>query len=485
MRLLSKSRILSGLQCAKRLYLEIHHPELGEESAASKKAFNIGHQVTAMARLCFPDGILIGYETDIQQALSATDRVISGHPPDITLFEPAFSFGDAVARTDILLVRDGRLSIKEVKSSSTVKPTHITDAAIQAWILQGRGFDLDRVSILHINTDFVYQGDGDYSGLFNETDITDQIEAIQEDIPGWLEAFQHMLEGNIPEISTGAHCNSPYPCQFNKHCSADDPEYPVSLLPRATKLAKQLEAMGYRDLRDVPPELLNNDTQRRIQACSKSNSVYVSEVVAEQLNLLPYPRYYLDFESVQFAVPIWAGTRPFEQLPFQWSCHIERDAVVNLEHMEFLAESGEPPMRQFAESLIACLGSDGPVLVYSNFERTTLRQLQQHFPDLHVALENIVDRLVDLLPVAEQHYYHPAMKGSWSIKSVLPTIAPELDYKALSVQDGNMAQVAFLEMIDNAISPDRRKEIRAALLEYCGQDTLAMVKLCKYFSLDH
>lgn len=481
MRLLSKSRILSGLQCAKRLYLEIHHPELGENSKAAEKAFNIGHQVTAMARLSFPDGMLIGYETDIQQALSATDIALAARPVNITLFEPAFSFGDAVARTDILVVRDGRVAIKEVKSSSSVKPTHITDAAIQAWILEGLGYTLDSVSILHIDTDFVYQGDGDYSGLFHEANITDQIEAILDDIPGWLDAFRHMLEDGVPEISTGPHCSSPYPCQFSKHCSVDAPEYPVSLLPRAAKLAKQLEAMGYRDLRDVPPELLNNDIQRRIQACSKNNAVYVSDEVAEQLSMLPYPRYYLDFESVQFPIPIWAGTRPFEQLPFQWSCHIEHDEDGGLEHKEFLAKSGEPPMRQFTESLIACLGSDGPVLVYSNFERTTIRQLQQRFPDLNAALENIVDRLVDLLPVAEHHYYHPAMKGSWSIKAVLPTIAPELDYKALSVQDGNMAQLAFLEMIDNDTEPVRRQDIRAALLEYCGQDTLAMVRLYQFF----
>lgn len=252
MRLLSKSLILSGLQCGKRLYLEIHHPELGENSKAAEKAFNIGHQVTAMARLSFPDGILIGYETDIQQALSATDGALAAQSGDITLFEPAFSFGDAVARTDILVVRDGRVAIKEVKSSSSVKPTHITDAAIQAWILQGLGYTVDSVSILHINTDFVYQGDGDYSGLLHEGDITDQIEAILDDIPGWLDAFRHMLEDSVPEISTGSHCNSPNPCQFINHCSADDPEYPVSLLPRAAKLAKQLEAMGYRDLREVP-----------------------------------------------------------------------------------------------------------------------------------------------------------------------------------------------------------------------------------------
>lgn len=486
MRLLSKSRILSGLQCAKRLYLETHHPGLGETSKTAEKAFNIGHQVTAMARLSFPDGMLIGYETDIQQALYATDTALADRPGDITLFEPAFSFGDAVARTDILIVCDGRVAIKEVKSSSSVKPTHITDAAIQAWILQGLGYTVDSVSILHINTDFVYQGDGNYSGLFHEADITDQIGAIQDDIPGWLDAFRHMLEDGVPAISMGPHCSSPYPCQFKNNCTAYAPEYPVSMLPRAAKLAKQLEAMGYSDLRDVPPDLLNNDMQRRIQACSKNNAVYVSDDVAEQLSQLPYPRYYLDFESVQFPIPIWAGTRPFDQLPFQWSCHIEHDAGSSLEHKDYLAESGKPPMRQFTESLITCLGSDGPVLVYSNFERTTIRQLQQRFPDLVTDLENIVDRLVDLLPVAEQHYYHPAMKGSWSIKAVLPTIAPELDYKALSVQDGNMAQMVFLEMIDNATGGERRDEIRAALLEYCGQDTLAMVRLFSFFQeFDH
>lgn len=193
------------------------------------------------------------------------------------------------------------------------------------------------------------------------------------------------------------------------------------------------------------------------------------------MNDLDWPRYYLDFETITFAVPIWTATRPYEQLPFQWSCHVERQPGV-LEHAEYLDTTGVSPMRSFAESLVRQLGDTGPLFVYSAFGSTRLRELASRYPDLAGAIHDVIDRLVDLLPLTRKHYYHPAMKGSFSIKAVLPTVAPDLNYETLNeVHDGTEAQVAYLEMVDTDASPERQVQLGKALLAYCKLDTLAMV----------
>jgi hypothetical protein len=237
---------------------------------------------------------------------------------------------------------------------------------------------------------------------------------------------------------------------------------------------------GYADLRQVPPDRLSKPRHRRMQRVAMTERAELDPVAGETLRHLPYPRYYLDFESIQFAAPIWAGTRPYQQLVFQWSCHIEREPG-KLEHAEYLGESGQDPRRAFAERLIATLGEHGPVFVYNqSFEGGCLRQLAAAYADLAKPLQALCERLADLLPLARKHYYHPAMQGSWSIKAVLPTVAPDLAYETLAVQHGGMAQQACLELIEPGITPQRREELRQGLLAYCGLDTLALVRLVWY-----
>ncbi len=189
----------------------------------------------------------------------------------------------------------------------------------------------------------------------------------------------------------------------------------------------------------------------------------------------------MDFETINFAVPRWAGTRPHQQLPFQWSCHIDRGGR-ELEHREFLDTSGNSPRRAFAESLIEAVEIDGPIIVYGTFESTVLKTLIEFCPDLEVPINNIIDRLVNLLPWLQNHYYHPAMKGSWSIKAVLPTVAPHLDYKQLEdVKNGTLAQLAYLDIINPETDQTVRKLKIYNLLKYCQLDTKAMVEVVKYF----
>ncbi len=257
------------------------------------------------------------------------------------------------------------------------------------------------------------------------------------------------------------------------------------MLPRGGKAVATLRAAGYRDLRDVPDGTLTAPNHVRVWRATKTGRPDITPGAGAELAALPYPRFYLDFETVQMAVPIWAGTRPYEQLPFQWSCHVEK-ADGSLEHGAFLDLSGTPPMRAFAESLIAFVGTDGPIFSYSSFEQTILKRCAIRFPDLGRTSEcDSRTRLVDLLPLAERSYYHPAMMGSWSIKSVVPTIAPDLDYGKLGeVQDGGQAGVAYLEAIDPRTATARREAIERDLSAYCAHDTLAMVRLA-HFLIEH
>jgi hypothetical protein len=238
---------------------------------------------------------------------------------------------------------------------------------------------------------------------------------------------------------------------------------------------------GYRDVRDVPAAEINGEKQLRIRRVTVDGTPELLAGARDFVATLPYPRFYLDFETIGPAIPLWAGTRPYQTLPFQWSCHVERAPGV-MEYAEFLDLSGEPPMRALAEKMIAALESAGPVLMYTSYERTVIQGLAAMFPDLAAALQAIDARLVDLHPVAAANYYHPDMLGSWSIKAVLPTIAPDMDYSLLEgIQEGTGASRAYLEAIRPDTSAERREEIRRNLLKYCKHDTEAMVRLVRFF----
>ncbi len=262
-------------------------------------------------------------------------------------------------------------------------------------------------------------------------------------------------------------------------------EWPVTWLPRVqTKALKTLlESKTVTDLRDVPDELLN-DRQRRVKKHTVSGTVFFdAQNAALGLAAHRLPAYFLDFETIHFAVPIWKGTRPYQHIPFQFSLH-RLGRTGKLDHKSFLDLSGKDPSKAFAESLIAVCGERGPVFVYNaGFERARIKELADRYPRLKKQLLAINDRVVDLLRVAEEHYYHPSQQGSWSIKKVLPAVAPDLCYDDLDgVQDGGMAMDAFVEAISSSTTKSRKDEIHSQLLAYCCLDTYAMVRLWHFFS---
>jgi hypothetical protein len=285
----------------------------------------------------------------------------------------------------------------------------------------------------------------------------------------------------MPLVDVGAHCRKPYECPFIAHCWPGDTEYPITGLGGGLAKLGEYVALGYRDIRDVPADKLTAELQQRIRRVTLSGKPEVIPGATEILTALPYPRYYLDFETIAPAVPIWAGTRPYAAVPVQWSCHIEQDGG-ELQHEEFLDLSGLPPMRALAEAMISCLKTSGPVLMYTSYEKGVINGLIESFPDLEEPLQGIVDRLVDLHPIVKAHYYHPQMLGSWSIKAVLPAIAPGMSYATLEgINEGTGASDGYLEAINPGTDPARKRALEKQLLRYCRFDTEAMVEIVKFF----
>jgi hypothetical protein len=479
---LSKSRLMSWRQCPKRLWLEKRRPDLVQFSAATQAAFATGHEIGGIARQLYdPDGsgVLIGAAGDMAAALRETAAALA-RPAATPLFEATFERDGLLIRADVLDRKAARLI--EVKSSTSCKDEHVIDCAIQAWVLETSAVPPESVALAHVNNQFVYQGDGDYRGLLTEKDLAAAIVAPRQQVPGWLAAARQAVAGDCPDAAIGRRCKAPYECPFMAHCWPQT-DYPLDTLPGIGKRLDELLAQGYRDVRELPEASVGGKEALRVWRAARSGQPEPAAPVRAELAALGWPRYYLDFETIGGAVPRWAGTRPYQPVPFQWSLHVE-PAPGQLEHAEFLDLSGGFPARAAADALLAAIGTAGPVLTWTGYEKQCLGTLAAFCPEHAEALAAVVERLVDLHPVIKRGYYHPAMQGSWSIKALLPVIAPELDYAQLEgVHDGGGAQLAWAEAVAPQTTAARRSELRGQLLRYCAHDTLAMLRVVNFFSV--
>ncbi|MCH8071720.1 MAG: DUF2779 domain-containing protein [Proteobacteria bacterium] len=477
---LSKSRLMSARQCLKRLHLEVHQPELMVHSAATQAAFNTGHAVGEVAQQLYgnDDAVVIPYEGGMGKALKKTARLVS-EGPRYPIFEATFQHGGVLVRVDALLPDGDAWRIVEVKASTSVKDEHVFDCAAQRWVVEGSGHELTGIALAHVDNTFVYAGEGDFDGLLIESDQTESTDSLLGIIPEWISKAQDAASGAEPAIGVGAHCFKPYECPFVSRCWPSNSEYPVQGLGGGKAKLGAWIAEGIEDIRDVPVTRLS-EKQQWIQTVTRSGQAELLPGAGAFVASLEFPRYYLDFETIMPAIPIWAGTRPYETLPIQFSCHYETAPGV-LEHADFLDLSGDPPMRRLAESMIRALGKEGPVLMYTSYERTVISGLIERFPDLEEPLQAIIDRLVDLHPPTQQFYYHPAMAGSWSLKAVLPTIAADMRYSELQgIQEGTAASEGYLEAMQPDTSPERKAELKEQLLQYCKFDTAALVRLVQF-----
>lgn len=493
MRTLSKSKLLAARQCPKRLWLEIHRPELRLDSEAAQASFAVGHRVGDIAQKLYDPkgkGQLIEPKTEgFTAAFARTSQLLAQSQP---IFEASFTAAGALAMADVMLPirKSGKRAWRmiEVKSATSVKDYHRDDAAIQAFVARSSGVPLASIALAHIDSKWVYPGGNDYQGLLLEEDLTAEAFGREAEVKAWIADAQAIARKRTePVICTGAQCNDPFECGFLSYCKMQEPqaEYPVQWLPGAPSKALKalIEDDGVTDLRHVPDELLN-ERQQRVKAHTLSGTAYFDGAnAATDLAGHKLPVCFLDFETIQFAIPIWKGTRPYQQIPFQLSLH-RLGRTGKLQQQSFLDISGNDPSRAFADALIAACGERGPVFVYNaGFETARIKELADRFPRLKRSLLAINERVVDLLPVARERYYHPSQQGSWSIKKVLPAVAPDLSYDKLEgVQDGGLAMNAYLEAIATATTATRKAQIEKQLLAYCALDTYAMVRLWQFFS---
>ena len=485
---LSKSKLLAHRQCPKRLWLEIHRPKLIKFSAATIASFKIGQIVGDIARQIYdPAGkrVLLnaqrdGYDTVFKRSAELLE---SSQP----ICEAGFVANGAQAFADVMLPvrKNGKRMWRmiEVKSTTEIEEYHRDDVAIQSFIARKAGVPLVSIILAHINSDWIYPGGGDYSGLFKEHDLTPGAFSRDVEVRKWISAAKKTVAKRAePKIGTGEQCNTPYDCEFIEYCQSQEPQakYPVYWLPniRTDALKMHIAENPALDLRDTPDELLNVQ-QLRVKKHTLSDKTYFDAAgAAAALKPHKLPAYFLDFETLNFAVPIWKGTRPYQQIPFQFSLHT-LGSKGKLDAWSFIDLSGNDPSRAFAESIVNVCGNRGPIFVYNaGFEGARINELAERFLKLAPALLAIKDRLVDLLPITKAHYYHPSQHGSWGIKAVLPAIAPDLSYEELEgVQNGGMVMDAYLDAIHPATTPERKSEIEQQLITYCGLDTFAMVRL--------
>lgn len=293
----------------------------------------------------------------------------------------------------------------------------------------------------------------------------------------------------LPEalaIEPGPQCHHPFRSLFYSHCIVEEamPDYPLTSFYRLGAAGiEKLEAQGYQSVSDVPAEQLGFLNQR-IRECTLSGEAFFDQkgAAADLGKFRGAPRF-LDFETIAFAVPIWAESRPHQQLPFQFSLHARaRSGAVT--HHQFLDTSGNDPRETMVRALVETCGKSGPIFAYNApFERRVIELLIAFSPEYEEELRGILHRIEDLLPVARANYYHPSQHGSWSLKCVLPALCPDLNYGNLAeVQDGGLAQQAYLEAAHHETTPDRKAEIRKQLLAYCQLDTLALVRIWEIFT---
>ena len=479
---ISKSKYCRGVQCPKMLWMDLHMPEKAEDVLSETVMAN-GNMVGELAREYFGSYELVPFDYQKQVMADKTAELMKAGAENIA--EAAFYVDGLYCAVDILH-RDGDgYDIVEVKSSTHVSDIYLEDMSFQYYVLQRCGVPVKKVCILYLNSHYVRRGPLELDKLFVLEDYTEiaqkKASVVAENIAVFRDYIRNEEE---PEKDIDVCCASPYDCAYYSYCSRHLPTpsiFNIRRLPSAKKYEYYHQGIvSYQDIIEKQPPLGPKQVKQvESEFFSRADEIRPRAVKAF-LKKLRYPLYHLDFETFQQAVPLYDGISPYDQIPFQYSLHIEQEDGT-LEHREFLAQEGTDPRRAVAEHLCADIPTDVCVLAYNmRFERSVLQGLADFFPDLAEHLLAVRENIQDLMiPFQNQDYYSRAMQGSYSIKYVLPALCPgdpELDYHALDgVHNGGEASAAFADMPNH--TPEEITVIRRNLLAYCGLDTLAMVKV--------
>ena len=485
---ISKSRFTEYLKCSKSGYMSCHRDRFKHlADPLDWMALHLigeGNRAGEMARDYFPEGTLIGHIFDLRRARADTAAAMQDEGVTY-VFEGAFASDGLLCRVDVLRkLGDGAVDIIEVKAPNSVRSDHVADAGFQLAVLEEAGMSVRSVSLMHFDPGYIHPGGDEYDleSLFVVDDFTEQARTwVSDERPQLLEAMRRDLAGaEPPAVPLRYGCRD---CvYFRQACQPGSPLHPLyELGGDRGGLFAALEDAGISDLREVPADFpgLGERHSLVLEAVRTGGLVCDRQSFSEVTEELVYPLWFVDFETYMPGLPIFVGTRPWQQIPFQWSLHVQ-DEEGALSHQEFLKADGSDPRREFAESLIAAVGPVGSLVVYNKvMESTRLRELARDLPDLARELTGLEERVVDLLPIVRRSCYHLDFHGSRSLKAVAPVLAPHLSYEELTLKAGMQAMQAYEVMTDPATPGAEREQLRADLLKYCSLDTLAMVEVLK------
>jgi hypothetical protein len=489
-RFLSKSKYIDGLKCLKLLWYEYNRKEeIPEFDATTKAIMEQGHLVGRLAQTLFPGGILIDRDPMPDKQAEKSLEVAKLVKP---LFEAGFTFNQLYALADILLpISDGIWDLIEVKSATSVKEVYYDDVAFQKYVYEGAGLTIRKCYVMYINNQYVRQGVVEPEKLLTKEDVTRQVNTIVPSVEANSRQMLHAIqEQTCPDIKIGQHCGYPYSCPLESICYACLPRKGNILsLFYDKKKAYGLLDNGILKISDITDVGILNGKQKIQHESYKTGQPYIDKGGIEQfLNTLKYPLYFLDFETINPAIPAYDNSRPYETIPFQYSLHIVREQDMEPEHHSYLAPGDNDPRPEVLKQLKDLMGTSGAVITYNSpFEKRALRNAALAYPEYRGWFASIEPRIADLMiPFREFSYHHPAQEGSYSLKNVLPVLT-ESNYANMEIADGGLASIEYSRItFGQEIPEEERQRIRTALEKYCSLDTKGMIdilvelkRLCK------
>jgi hypothetical protein len=443
-----------------------------KSTPADRLRMEQGIQIGRRARELYPEGILVD-EQNIASATEKTKTLMDDSNVSV-IFEGTFSEDGYSTKADILRRTADGWHLVEVKASANDKDEFIDDMAYTTMVIVRSGTHVSGVSILLVSKDFRLGMENEK--LFVEIDHTrDVMERVEKFKPLWEQIDNATSSAEKPPAELRFDCGK---CDTFGECLGEGIMNPVFDLPRLSKPKfEKLNALGIVSMEDIPEDFELTDTQKRVSDSVRSDQPFIGDDLKSELEAISKPCYYLDFESVMTAFPLYKGVAPFAQLPTQYSIHRCESPGQILAHSEYIADPQKDSRRELAERLIHDFRDEGDILVYSHFEKRIINELVPECPNLRSELQALASRLVNLEAIIKRNYYHPRFHGRTSIKKTLPVLVPGMSYDALQIADGDCASAEFAFCAMGKYDDQKVNSIKEQLLAYCKQDTLAMVKL--------
>ena len=481
---LSKSQYVKGRQCSKALWFYRNRKDLKPEIDSSTQArFDNGNKIGILAQQFFKQGIeVVASYWDIKGAEKLTRQYVKAGYDFIYEATAINPFDGSYARIDILR-RDedtDAWDLIEVKSSTSVKAYHIDDVSLQYHAFSEAGYAIQNCYMMVIDSSYYKRGNVDPRKLFRLEEITAQVLEKQSEVKSSVQELTKILGSKVePLEEIGVRCNKPFECEYKEHCWKDVPKYSIFNIFPGSKAEKIAKEIGSYNIADLPQEIFL-EGNKKIDATSFSQGCeHVDrDSLRSFLDQLNYPLYYLDYETIGPAIPLFDGTKAYDRIPFQFSLHVQREEGGELVHFEYLHKKADDPRRSVAGALIDLCGDEGSVVVYNqSFEESCNNKMAAAFPEYEEGLLQINQRMVDLLiPFKNRWLYHPHQGGSASIKSVLPAFSI-LSYDSMSIADGAEASIQYQSFIEGKLNKLELETLWVNLSKYCALDTKAMAEL--------